>query len=92
MADDTKEKMILVFYYIGKLVEAGLATSGPEKLTTSGFDMAMDLIKSGLTLDKPDIIEILSGADITSAEDAPIFADLILEIQDKGFKTKRVGG
>ena len=84
------DKMLLVYYYIGKAAEAGLVQGSPNPITVKGFDRALDLIEGGLKLTKEDVLYMLryggaSGIMTVPEDQREGFAFIILKIQDEGF-------
>jgi ornithine carbamoyltransferase len=84
MMINEEEKILLTMYYMGKLVEGGFAHPGGYRLSTTGFDMAMDLVDRGEKLVVNDVIEALHEIDIVNTDSIPQFAILIMSAQDIG--------
>lgn len=72
--------VLMVLFYIGKLVEGGFIQGGP-KVTTTGFDMAMDLKESGYLLDKETVTNVCESLDLVPLDG---FVLLIMTVQELG--------
>lgn len=83
---ETENKVLLVMYYIGKLVEFGFVERGGPRLTPDGFECAMCLLESGLQLDENDVSDVLRGMDVVRQEDHAAFLLLIMSAQKMGVK------
>ena len=71
----------LVFvFYCNKLREGGFLEGGPV-ITVEGFDIAMDLIDSGFTIDKEFSLECCKSLEMDIR-----IADLVMAVQDLGLE------
>lgn len=81
---DNKEKakndVLMVLFYVGKLVEGGFLSGGP-KVTADGFDLAMDLKEAGYLLEKERVMNI---CEVYEFEPVDGFTTLIMEMQRIG--------
>jgi len=80
LKDKAKNDILMVLFYIGKLVEGGFVADGP-KLTVDGFDIAMDLKESGWVLSKETVQTI---CEVYKFEPLDAFTDLIMNVQEMG--------
>lgn len=78
-----ENNMIMIFFYMGKLVEGGFAEHNDSiKLTEKGFDRAMDLKESGWIVPDEDVLLCCKSMNIMEFPEA--FAALIIEVQRIG--------
>lgn len=82
---DDQKKLLVTVYYLGKAAEAGLIVMGDTKITPKGFDAALDLIESGVKLERKEVELYLAVLNIHPEEIHPI-SFIVITIQDKGFK------
>jgi hypothetical protein len=81
MTHEEKVDLALLFlYWCNKLEEGGYVSGGP-KITTKGFDRAMDLIESGVKIDD-DFCEQCCHLYETDE----LIIPLIMEIQEVGLE------
>jgi hypothetical protein len=78
--EQAKNDMLMVLFYVGKLVEGGFIAGGP-KVTVDGFDIAMDLKEAGYKLNKETVEKI---CEVYKFEPIDGFTALILEVQKTG--------
>ena len=78
--EQAKNDVLMVLFYIGKLVEGGFIAGGP-KVTMAGFDLAMDLKESGYTLTEESVMQI---CEVYNFEPIDGFTALIMEVQKTG--------
>ena len=84
---EKKDAMLLVFFYLGKMIEGGFITQPSDgvKLTEKGFDAAYDIYKSGAKLSKVDIVGCLSQLKIKS-EEIQMFCMIMWDMQEYGYE------
>ena len=78
--EKAKNDVLMVLYYVGKLVEGGFIAGGP-KVTSTGFDMAMDLKEAGRILTEERVRDI---CEVYKFEPISGFTALIMEVQRTG--------
>lgn len=80
------EKQMLVFYYLGKMVEGGLITNGAFQLTGKGFDFAYDLFKTGAKLTLVEMQECLMAlGNSVPPDQLGALSSIMFEIQEDGY-------
>ena len=80
------KKIVLMYFYLGKAVEAGLIGQGARTLSEKGFDLAMELIESGEKLTKDEVLYMLKEDVIKAVPDQhEAIAFIIMKIQDDGY-------
>lgn len=77
--EELKDQALLFVYWCNKLREGGFLEGGPV-ITEKGFDMAMDLIESGVKLEEETAIKCADELNV----DVRV-VDLIMEMQDLGY-------
>ena len=76
--EELKKKALIFVFYCGKLTEGGFIEGG-YKVTSIGFDIAMDLIEDGFILDKETAIKCCIEMNMD-----PAIATLVMEVQRIG--------
>lgn len=76
--------LLVAIYYLCRAKELGLIDNGPV-VTTSGFDVALNLIESGWILSEGDLNRI-ALADKSNILGDPMILGIVLHIQDKGYE------
>jgi|JI10StandDraft_1071094.scaffolds.fasta_scaffold00150_112 hypothetical protein len=77
--EELKEQALLFVYWCNKLREGGFLEGG-TLITEKGFDMAMDLVESGVKLEEKTAIKCAEELNV----DVRV-VDLIMEMQDIGY-------
>jgi len=77
---DQEKNVLLVLLYFGMLAEAGLIEN-TDKLTLSGFELAMQLKESGRKLTSDEIMESCMILDIPNPQ---TFIPLLYDVQNMG--------
>ena len=78
--DKAKNDVLMVFFYIGKLVEGGFVADGP-KVTVTGFDIAMDLKEAGWVVGRETV---QNTCEVYNCHPVEGFTELIMRVQEKG--------
>jgi hypothetical protein len=77
--EELKEQAILFIYWCNKLREGEFLEGGPV-ITEKGFDIALDLIESGVKLTEENALKCCKELDTD-----PVVIDLIMEMQEIGY-------
>lgn len=82
-----KEEVLIVIYYLQKMVEIGFISQGPFTITEKGFDLAHDLVKDGTKLTKEKMEFILSLPQFkVPADQVKAFTALVYDMQEIGYE------
>ena len=82
-----KEEVLIVIYYLQKMVEIGFISQGPFTITEKGFDMAYDLVKDGTKMTKEKMEYILSLPQFKiPADQLKAFTALMYDMQEIGYE------
>jgi len=82
--NDNEKKVLLIAFYLCKLVEFNILENSPYKITGKGFDMAYDVYKSGLKVDESEIVGILASLGVDDVMTLFQLTEIIVRIQDMG--------
>ena len=77
--EELKEQALLFVYWCNKLREGGFLEGGPV-ITEKGFDMAMDLVESGVKLKEDTAIKCAEELNVDIR-----VVELIMDMQEMGY-------
>ncbi len=77
--EELKEQALLFVYWCNKLREGGFLEGGPV-ITEKGFDMAMDLVESGVKLEEDTAIKCAEELNVDIR-----VVELIMDMQEMGY-------
>lgn len=80
-----EDKMLLMFFYLGKMKEAGFVETLGHALSEKGFDRALEIYNSGEKLVPDDLFAMLMAIGVPE-DQIEMFAGIIIQIQEVGYE------